>query len=310
MYCLIFRISFNKNYLKKGDAMKKILFYVGMFALFFNCRSDAVCKDAEFCFNDFSIETRIGIAPILWTQRGNFSAISCTASSLIGTPTAIITLFELPQFHHLFRIPWIVGGKIGYSLDECHECYFELNYHQAHGKQFVAANGGNGVIVLPNLIDTITFTLAMKQYAAIDWYIGARYFGDWCWCDRLTYFVGGKVGMLHHKKVNFTFTTNSTIVPNPTGPFVSSEIPFFLISNAISGGVNFGLSKNIGCCVDLVITGEVVATCAPKTNALIPFDLCTTGIAINPNLAPNAFRNASLGTEFFFPITIGLYFNF
>jgi hypothetical protein len=293
----------------KGDWMRKLIIYAIILFIAL-CQSDALCDSNILNCGDFSFEAREGVAPTLWTHRDNFSAISCTAFSLIGLPTPIVTLFKIPKFHNLFGAPWIIGGRFGYMVDDTIQYYLEFNYRQAHGKQFTATNRNTNAIVLPNLIDTITFVLSMKKYSAFDAYAGTRYYGNWCGCEHIDWFVGGKVGILHRKKINFTFTTNSTIVPNPTGPFVSQELPFFLRNNSISGGINLGFITKIGCKVNLIFTGELVAACGPKVNPAIQFDLCTTAIAINPNLVPNAFTIGSICTELFFPITIGLEYNF
>ena len=250
----------------------------------------------------YIIAGHAGLAPTIWTNRGDFFAISCTADTILDQ-ASILTLFKIPKFSSLFKTPWIIGARFGYTWCQDFEVYLESNYRQAGGRKFNLPN-----LVIPT-VDTITFILDMKKYRAVDAYLGVRYYGQSCGYDWLTWFIGGKFGFLHHYNVDFIFTTNSVLVPNPVGPFVSGALPFFIKSTTPSGGVDIGFEVGIGCNCYVTMTGQIIATCGPK-GSLIPFDVCTTGIAINPSLAPNGFMIGSIRTELFFPITLGLKYYF
>ena len=254
----------------------------------------------------FFIEGHAGIAPTVWTNRAQFTAISCTASTIVGLASPVVDLFKMPQFNNLFKLSWIVGGKVGYNIQECDQIFLEANYRRAGHKRFNVTNNGISLDI-PSL-DNVTFLLAMNNdFRAIDAYVGIRHYFATCWC--VDYFIGAKAGLVYHQKVDFIFSTNSLSVPFPNGPFVSSVLPFFNSSTSFAGGLMGGFHFDMGCNMNIVITAELVATCSPP-GAIIPFDVCTTTIEINPVIAPNNFIIGSLGTELFFPITIGFLYNF
>lgn len=284
--------------------MKRILLVLGL--LLGNIYAWHESYDCAHTFDwcNTALELRVGVAPTIWMERGDFSAVSCNATTLLQLPDAFIPLFKMPRFHSLFRVPWFIGGHFGYYLCDDQEVYAELNYQQARARTFTLNN-----LIIPE-VDTIRFSLApQNSYRSVQMYVGARTYWQDCWCDDLDFFAGFKFGLLHHHKVNFIFTTSSLIVPPPT-PFVSSSLVLFNSSTVPSGGLHVGLQYNVGCNWTVRFTGEIVATCGPKTNKNIPFDFATQSVFINPLLAPNSFTLDAIGTELFFPITIGVNYNF
>jgi len=257
--------------------------------------------DIDLC-NNFNAEIRAGIAPTVWLNRGNFSAISCNATTILQLPSVYVPLFEMPHFNKLFGLPWFVGGHIGYMLGHDQELYAEINYQQAHKRVFTLNN-----LVIPN-IDTIFFSLMpQNNYRVWSAFAGARKHWQPCSCQSLDLFLGGKIGLLHHQKVNFSFITYSLAVP---APYTSDSLLLFKKSTGFAGGLNIGFEFNCFCDLKIVATAEIVAACGPRANNNIPFDYATQSVVINPFLAPNSFIVGTVATELFFPITIGLGYGF
>ena len=145
----------------------------------------------------FDLQVQGGVAPIIWTDRGDVSFVQCGG---VAGANAIVPLFEIPHFFKLFHVPWTVGGQLGYAINDNVRVYLEFNYLQASGKHNADVET---IAVVPN---TIVFD--MHKYKLFDGYLGARYYWD-RWCDRYTFFVGAKVGVTHHKSTRHS----STITP-------------------------------------------------------------------------------------------------
>lgn len=249
----------------------------------------------------FNLLVHGGVAPTLWRHRGDFSAVSCFASSVPDVNESIIPLFSFPQFKKFFHVPWIVGGQIGYAFSSCSEIYVEVNYRQASRRDFAINN-----VVIPNDLVNIAFTFGNK-YRAIDAYVGARMYWGRYWCDRAALFVGAKFGFVHHKSIDFSYSITPQNVPAQLALVSPSEVSFTTRRTAPAGGANIGLDWHYGCGFSIVLMAEVVATCAPRTNGNIPLVNTCTQL---PSIVPNNLLLGSLGTELFFPITLGLKYSF
>jgi hypothetical protein len=257
----------------------------------------AITNNADSFFGNFAIEARGGIAPTAWINRDNFSAISINATSILLLPSAFVPLFQMPSFSKLFGLPWFIGIHIGSMMAPDQEIYAEINYRQAHKRIFTLNN-----LVIPN-IDTIFFSLMPKNnYRVLSAFVGARKYWQFCSQQSVNAFFGGKIGLTHHAKTDFTFTTYSLAVP---APYTSDTLVLFRKNTGFAGGFNAGFEFDFGCDLRIVFTAEMVAACGPNGNENIPFDYPTQSVVINPFLAPNSFIVGSIGTELFFPITIG-----
>ena len=244
---------------------------------------------------------------MIWTQRNSFTEISCNAS--LGCPDSTISsfvpLFEMPKFSKLFKLPWTVGGLIGYWVDDCNQVYIEGNYRQASAK--------SNFTIAPTIALSL-FTLQpqfvfnnLSKYKFYDFYVGARHYFDMCWCNS-TFFIGGQVGVVHHKEVDFNFTVSSLTNPcNP--PFTTGTLMLFGKGTKFAGGANVGVDFCFCDCLNVVLTAEFIATCGPCGNRTINFSGCSAD-SILPELRPDAFLVGSIGNEFFFPITLGLQYSF
>lgn len=253
----------------------------------------------------FDVEVRAGVAPTIWLNRGEVSAVSCNALAIPGFNRSIVDFFELPKFQKLFRVPWIVGIRFGYQLNPCFETYLELNYRQANGRTFSLT--GRDAIVIPN--DVLNVTFVTKKYRAYDAYVGARYYWswDWCWCNPVDVFLGGKFGLIHRQKVTFSYNFSSVSCTSETS-LTSPCAPLFFSCTRPAVGLNLGVEWCLGCGFWAVLTGEVVATCGPKSNANI--SAINSGCNVLPTILPSNLIIGRVGTELYFPITLGLKYNF
>ena len=303
------------NVLKKGTYMKRLLLSIKfVLILCIGACIPTLKADLDYSYvsenNDcgtplncgsFNILVHAGIAPTIWRHRGDFSAVSCFASSVPDFNQSIVPLFTFPKFNKFFRLPWIVGGQIGYAFSDCSELYVEVNYRQASRKDFAI-----NTIAIPNDVVTVAFQFGNK-YRAIDAYVGARMYWGRYWCDRVALFLGAKFGLVHHKSINFTYEITPQNVPAQLALVATSEVPFAVSKTAPAGGANIGLDWCYGCGFSIVLMAEVVATCAPRTNGSIPLSNTCTQL---PSIVPNNLLLGSLGTELFFPITLGLKYSF
>ena len=268
------------------------------------------CGDPLNC-GSLNFMLRAGVAPTLWRDRGNFSLVSCNALAIPGFGQSVIDIFQLPKFSKFFHVPWLVGGQIGYALTNHFEVYLEFNYRSARAREFTLSN----LPATPN--ETVNVILNLQDhYRVFDAYIGGRYYWGRCWCDQVAFFLGAKFGLVHHKPVCFQFVISPLNCPPPTGseepPVLNSvsNLPFFFRNTTAASGLNFGFDWCIGCGWSLMFTAEVVASCGPSSNDNI---VLATGCPnpVLPNLGvPGNIIIGHIGTELFFPITLGLKYSF
>jgi hypothetical protein len=243
----------------------------------------------------FDLQVHAGVAPIIWTDRGDISFVQCTANPVTS---GIAFLFEVPRFHKLFRIPWIVGLQVGYALDDNVRLFAEFNYLQAKGK-------GNALVsTIATVPQTIAFDSA--KYRLFDVYVGAQYYWN-RWCDSVAFFVGGKVGLTRRRHTNFS----ATLTPPVPAITLVSDVNFFHANTVPSGGLQLGLDFCICGCWSIQLIGEVVASCGPDS-AQIPFGQINNCQVIQPVPVPgiNNLVIGHIGTELRFPITLGARYSF
>ena len=245
-----------------------------------------------------SVLVHAGVAPTVFTHRGDFSAFTC--NTILPTDLPLVTFFKLPAFHKLFGTPWIIGGQLAYEFSECSALYAEINYRQASHRNFFAPN-----VCIP--LDVVNISLLINnKFKAIDAYVGARLYSP-IWCDQVALFVGGKFGIVHHKSVHFNYSIIPTPGPEELGLISTESTPLFLSHTAPAGGASIGLDWRFDCKWSVILMAEVVATCAPRSNTIIPVGTSSTFL---PTILPNNLYIGSLGTELFFPITLGLQYHF
>lgn len=232
----------------------------------------------------WDLQIQAGVNPIKWRNRRDGSILDCTLIS---------PLLDLPlgSFRSLFRLPWVVGGQIGYHWDDNVRVYAEFNYTQAKAKSLVP----------PTLtVGQSYFGIgSVDKYKIFDAYVGARYYTSRCLCDRIAFFLGAQVGLTHHKRSRgelITLVFGGAVTP-------LAPVDVLLSNTVVSGGANFGFDVCICGNWSFVVTGEVIASCGPRfnQNLVVPVN------AVTPST--NIFGGA-VGTELRFPVTAGVRYSF
>jgi opacity protein-like surface antigen len=250
-----------------------------------SCQSyDCSCEPLVPCAWDVQIQA--GVAPILWTHRDQISGLDCALAPALDP---LISIIQFPCFSKLFKIPWTIGGQIGYEFNENIRVYAEVNYLQAKGKKDVTITSD----VLPNIGVNSAFVFNFSKYRLVDFYLGFRYYFD-RWCDLVSLFIGAKAGFTHYDKTNLNFSISIPATATPATSFTGFEI--FQRTTKPSGGLEIGLDFCLGCNWYLALTGGFVASCGPRVN----FDFIS---------APLLFRNiffGNVGPEIRFPVTLAI----
>lgn len=241
----------------------------------------------------WDLQIQAGVAPIRWSDRDNISLIQCA-----GVPAAnpINVLFEIPQFSHFYKVPWTVGGQIGYHHSDNVRLYVEFDYVQASAK--------NDVEVQTLGVAANTFVFNLQKHRLFEAYVGARYYWD-RWCDRVSFFLGLKVGLVHYKRTHF----DATITPPVPAVQFAVDAPLFGNKTRPSGGVDFGFDICFCGCWSLVITGAVLASCGPDSERL---NLTSGSSCVITTVVPgiNTLLVGHIGTELRFPVTAGVRYSF
>ena len=243
----------------------------------------------------FDVQIQAGVDPIVWTSKQPFGII---ASGINAT----MPLQSLAQarFSSLFKIPWIVGGQVGYAYDDCVRVYLEANYIQSRGKK-------NHSVTLTGLPTQTQLLFSFGKYRIFDMYAGARYYFDGCWCQQASFFIGAKIGFAHHFKTSLDLAvTQNNVLLTCTPHFANA----YTSNTIISAGGNVGIDYQWCSCVSLVLTGEIVASCGPTSNNL---NIAQLELGANPNVGLAAVTDiipAFGATELRFPVTLGIRYTF
>jgi hypothetical protein len=240
----------------------------------------------------WDLQVQGGVVPILWRQRGAITGFSGVTADDHCTAVATTIFDNVPRFRQLFKVPWIVGGQVGYAWSDNTRVYIEFNYMQARGKSDLVFTG----------LDTLSYDLSFAKYKLFDAYAGVRYYWD-RWCDRVSFFLGGKVGFTHHKSLSSPLSFSTT---TPTTPVVASTT-LFNRSNMVSGGGNVGFDVCFCGNWSFVITGEVVAACGPAGILLNTTAYAPSGTDVTPYYY---IAFGGIGTELRFPVTAAIRYSF
>ncbi len=257
-----------------------------------SCGSCYECGCNPLYCGAWDLQVQAGVSPIIWRNRGNVLAVDCQVTT--PAPAApLFSLFELPKFSSLFKTPWTVGGQVGYHWSDNTRAYLEFNYIQSNHKSDVAIT-----TLASGTLPALPLVLNLSKYKLFDGYVGVRYYWD-RWCDRVSFFLGGKVGFTHRKRVD-TATLVATI-PN-VGSRTLSDFATFNRRTYVSGGADFGLDFCFCGNWSFVITGAVIASCGPS------------GAVYNiPAPSLSGITNIIVGgvaTELRFPVTAGVRYSF
>ena len=92
---------------------------------------------STFIAGPYTGQFHAGIAPIIWTKRGEVDLLSCTANPLNPVLSTSCNIFQ--NLRTLYKLPWTFGGIFGYSWTDNVEMYLEFNYLQATQKHHALA---------------------------------------------------------------------------------------------------------------------------------------------------------------------------
>ena len=232
----------------------------------------------------WDLQVQGGVNPILWRNRDQILGVNCSL-----TPAVAVLFDNAPKFNKLFKTPWIVGGQVGYAWSDNTRLYVEFNYSQTKGK--------NSVLLASDFNSAVSSTYSFHKYKIFDAYAGVRYYWD-RWCDRVAFFLGGKVGLTHHKGASSDLVFAAPAVTNLS----LSDVPLFKSHTVVSGGANVGFDVCFCGNWSFVVTGEVVASCGPRNVNNLALTTAFFGFT---NILPG-----SIGTELRFPVTAAIRYSF
>lgn len=222
-----------------------------------------------------------GVEPIVWRNREPWTALDCS-----DTPP-VFDLVQAPKFSRLYRVPWVVGGQVGYAYTDNARVYLEFNYQQANRK--------HDVELLPIDDATTSFVLNAGRFKLWDGYVGARYYWD-RWCDRVSFYLGGKIGFavrLRSRYENFTLGDNALVEFDDTN-FSHRDVA------VVAGGADFGFDICFWGNWSVVIQGSILCNSGPYGARNIPTTLDTISY----------FSVGNVLNELRFPVTGGLRYSF
>lgn len=245
------------------------------------------CSDGPL-IKQFSCTLKGGIAPLVFSSRGSTNIVVCPF---------VQPFFEAAKgqkFSQMWRnYPLSIGAEFGYAVCNNVELFGEFDYWRAkaRNKSFVgqAPSGAFG-----------TFFLSLDDFQAVAGYVGWRYFFNRILCNRLSFFLGSKFGIINYREVS---TSPLTIV-NAVGTRLVQNSIWFESTNAVSGGLHVGFDVLFSESFSFFFNAEFVASGGVKS--LFNF------VKADPTIFPN-FTNIvreSPGTVVAFPINIGIRFYF
>lgn len=248
------------------------------------CRTSCYeCSCEPLYCGSWGVQIDGGVRPIIWHGRGDFFSL-VNANGVNGTTI----LADIPKFHSLYRTPWQIGGQLSYAVTTHINVFAEVNYAQASRKH------KSGI-----LVPSTNLFLDLSKYKLVDAYVGVRYYSN-RWCDRTAFFIGGQIGLIHHKSVDFLSSLTGVCCCG----FLGQD--FFKSRTSIAGGVNFGIDICFRGNWSFVITGAVIASNGPRS---------VGSIVLSPSDSANLNGATSLildkvSTELAFPVTFGIKYNF
>ncbi len=260
------------------------------------------CTCEPLYCGSIGLMVQAGIRPIIWRNRGTIYGVNCVTPPASGPVTVIQ---ELPSFHHFYRLPWQVGAQLSYAFSCNTNVFVEFNYAQAKSKRNCSASSSaTGFQCSATAVNGLA--LKLGKYKLYDAYVGVNYYCN-RWCDRVAFFFGGKVGLLHHNNVKYySLTSGFSCTTGATTVFCDTAAKFFKSNTVIAGGAQAGFDICFCGNWSLVVTGNVIASCGPRAAA--PIALNTTEM-LNLNGASSLIPSG-VGTELAFPITVGIKYNF
>jgi len=267
---------------------------------------DGGCGTPLRC-GQWSIVPKIGVAPTIrtaqdpvWLTNPCFETAGSICDGCQNTPrnpaTPVSTVSVTAKFQDQFKTPLAAGVELQYAIDEHHMVYLEYAYRHANPKIFPFTAGAF------NVCERFT---KFQSHAG---YIGARHYFDRVWCDRLSFFLGGKMGILHRDQVCYNL---NLAIPSAGVPLteIGNNVYFFK-DNVVSAGLHLGLDYCFNCNWSFQFNAGFVASCGPKVNQNVVFAGETDPAKLTALLGLTNVNIGATGTEVQFPVTFGLRFNY
>lgn len=256
-----------------------------MLCLFFNNN----CYEPGPLPANWSLTFKAGVAPTLLTDRGAIAPVVCSSTPPVFTAACEQKFSDLWGNH-----PLTVGVDLAYAVADYMEFFGEVDYRRtkAHTSCFTATQLGEEFGVI---------TLHLDSFRAVGAYVGLRYFSCRYIYERMSFFVGSKLGLMHYQKVNACPLTFES--PENNSIFDQNNL-WFEASTVVSGGLQVGFDCLLTCRWSLFFNAEVVAGAAPKT----AFNIIKQDELVLPDFT-NIIHEQS-GTLLAFPINLGLRFYF
>jgi len=282
------------------------------------------CETSESCFSDcaplrcggFGVQVKGGVAPGFYTARGPITGVVGTPCPLVDQTTTELNCStkvgefnpiasirpKMPKQSDFRSLPWIVGAELTYNTSANTQLFLEIFHRQAGPKTFCFPDD-TGIF---RLVKEVTNKLRHTGAS-----FGCRHYTNRMWCETTSFFFGIKGGFLHRgDETCFPFVTPKVKFWNIDAGTAITTKPdvwaYFKQDNTIITGFNLGLDFKVWNCLSIVLTGELVASGAYRTDVgtnLLPLGNQAKGAAVSYNYA-------FTGVELFFPVTLGLTFSF
>lgn len=263
----------------------------------------------------FGVAVKGGFAPTTFVDRENLLYSDCN-NGLGQVPAVGVNAVDgqLSNFNKLYKFPFYVAGEVNYNPTENVRFFAEVGYRQAKAKTGTDTDdAGSRVYVLNDRNRDVAFLPSPSKFAATSGYVGWRWYSCRVWCERVSFFLGGKVGFTHHKQTNLdtlviradATETTGNLPSQPAVNEIRTNLPdYYFKNNVVSGGGQIGLDI----CwnrFSLLFTFEAVgeAGLAGNRNFVVFPDTGLTQVPRNINVP-------SMQTIVYFPITATLGFNF
>ena len=304
-------------------------------------RNDADNGGAPIYCNGFSVQVTGGIAPTLWNKRDCWQFSNSFTSSNFCPVVQLSSLGTLPKFNSIYSLPWDVGFRIAWGLSDRMDIGFDFDYRQARSKGSGSDCCGTTTLATAQLSFCYTTSLApattnsfaftnVSKYKAYAGHVSLRWYTERYWCDSVAFFVGLKVGFVHHKEIDATVNLYSTVggvvTASAASPYPLAAAPLYLSNTTISAGGTVGLDYCFWNRLSFIAQAEFLGqgplranhnlggACVPDCNTSSSDD-CTTTVSCVALATSNASATTNLvvpnfNCEIVFPITFGLKYYF
>ena len=273
-----------KSFFNKLIIIIMFLFAAYMHADIFNL-GDCGCPS-------WDVAAKVGVAPIVWAERGCFTGVLCSISPQSCSTAEFNEFMCVGKFHDYFRqAPWTIGVEAGSFICGCTRAYIDFQYRQTHGKCFSLG--------LPALVGTANTLLKFSAYRSESFYIGSDYFIDEVWCENISLFIGGKIGLTHFNRTKLSGTVTYAGNPNI---FIPSEpvCVYYKGQTVLSAGGRVGVDIGMYDDLSLFITVEFLGQGGR--------DFDQKDIVLTTCVSD--FRFGRIGAEVVFPIEVGVRYSF